>query len=95
MSDIAKETVIPFCDLPEIYKARGRTVSAPSIYRWALKGISGVRLERTIVNGQLCTSHEALDRFDKEVAAVRLGIRLLRLQQQVDRSTRCARTPKS
>jgi len=34
-----------------------------TLYRWALKGFRGVRLETIRIGGTLCTSKEALQRF--------------------------------
>lgn len=73
MIDVSKETIVTFPELPQIYRERGREVSIPTVYRWALRGLCGVRLERTVKNGQICTSLEALDRFDVAVEKVKLG----------------------
>lgn len=34
-----------------------------TLYRWAMRGIGGVRLETIRVGGVMCTSREALQRF--------------------------------
>ena len=34
-----------------------------TIYRWAMRGIGGIKLETIKVGGVLCTSREALERF--------------------------------
>lgn len=47
----------------------GKCVSVASLWRWAKKGVKGVRLEHVRVGRRLCTSKEALDRFMKAVTA--------------------------
>lgn len=44
-------------------RRRGKKPHASTIYRWAMNGVHGVRLEVIRVGGSLCTSLEALQRF--------------------------------
>ena len=44
-------------------RRRGKKPHASTLYRWALNGVQGVRLEVIRVGGTLCTSLEALQRF--------------------------------
>jgi len=46
----------------------GRRVSLPTIWRWAMHGIRGVRLAHARVGRELRTSEGALDRFYAELA---------------------------
>jgi len=41
----------------------GRKLSLSTLYRWANRGLRGVRLETIQVGGTVCTSREALQRF--------------------------------
>jgi len=41
----------------------GKRISLCTIYRWASRGVGGVRLETLKVGGSHCTSLEALQRF--------------------------------
>ena len=79
MIDVSQETLVTFSELPAIYKKRGRSISLPTLYRWALRGLCGIRLERAVRNGQICTSLEALDRFDFAVEEVKLGPQVVKL----------------
>lgn len=49
-------------------KFSGRTVATSTIWRWATKGIGGVRLETRRIGRRYITSHEALDRFTLALA---------------------------
>ena len=53
--------------LPEI---NGKPVHSSAVWRWARKGIKGIRLETLRLGGRFVTSMEALDRFNKALAAV-------------------------
>src|SRR5262245_44002875 len=48
-------------DLPR--RRRGRRPHVSTLYRWAMRGLRGVRLETICVGGTLCTSREAVLRF--------------------------------
>lgn len=71
--DISRESVIP---LSEAARYAGRLqgkkgVSMASMFRWAKKGTSGVRLELLYVGTRACTSKEALQRYFAAVTKVR------------------------
>jgi hypothetical protein len=59
------EQTIPFAEaarrLPRL--RAGRPVSPATLWRWASRGLRGVRLETVRVGGTTCTSVEALRRF--------------------------------
>jgi len=63
-SPLFDETLIPLkaaCRLVPGRSAKG--IAVTTIYRWALRGCRGTRLQTAMVGGQRYTSHEALDRF--------------------------------
>ena len=65
MIDISTETVLTLTEaakrLPQ--RRRGSRPHVATMYRWAQRGVKGVRLEALQVGGTLCTSLEALQRF--------------------------------
>lgn len=42
---------------------QGKRVDITTIFRWALRGVKGVKLETIQIGGRKCTSAEALQRF--------------------------------
>lgn len=44
-------------------RRKGKRPHVATLYRWAQRGIRGVRLETIRVGGTLCTSVEAIQRF--------------------------------
>jgi len=44
-------------------RRRGKRPHIATLYRWAQRGVRGIRLETIQVGGTLCTSLEALQRF--------------------------------
>jgi hypothetical protein len=67
MIDITQERVFPLNHAPrqkELPRRRyGKRPHVATLYRWAKRGLCGVRLETISVGGTLCTSVEALQRF--------------------------------
>jgi Protein of unknown function (DUF1580) len=60
MSDEHRESHFPLTG------GRERIASHPSpatLYRWALKGVRGIKLETVMMGGRRYTSDEAVDRF--------------------------------
>jgi hypothetical protein len=49
-------------------KIDGKTPHASSIYRWCIRGISGVKLDHVRLGRRVVTSKEALNRFVNELA---------------------------
>jgi hypothetical protein len=49
-------------------RPNGKSVHVATIYRWAMTGLRGVRLETLPVGGTICTSAEALQRFAEALA---------------------------
>lgn len=54
-------------------RRRGRKPCPSTLYRWAKRGLRGVRLETVRVGGTLCTSVEALHRFFEELGRASPG----------------------
>jgi len=73
--DVANEQVIPLAagarEVPN--RDSGRGVNVSTIWRWALKGSRGVKLETVFVGGIRMTSREALQRFYQRVTAAADG----------------------
>ena len=65
MIDLTKEELLTLKDACQLLprRRRGRKPSFSTIWRWALHGARGVRLETLRCGGTLCTSREALQRF--------------------------------
>ena len=65
MIDIKNESVLSLTNaakrLPK--RRRGKRPHVSTLYRWAQRGIKGVKLETIRIGGTLCTSMEALQRF--------------------------------
>ena len=55
---------LPFMPRPR----RGRKMAASTIFRWAQRGVRGVRLEVVRVGGTLCTTVQALQHFFEHTA---------------------------
>lgn len=66
------ESILTFADAArELPTRNGKRVSVSTIWRWAMKGCAGVRLESFQYGGSLATSREALQRFFDRVTAAR------------------------
>ena len=51
----------------------GSRLAVQTLYRWASRGIAGVRLRTMYAGGQPCTSVAALRQFFQDVAAAKMG----------------------
>ena len=69
MIDIKDEEVLTLKDAAAILprRRRGRKPHISTIYRWATRGLKGLRLETLQIGGTLCTSVEALQRFFEQL----------------------------
>lgn len=69
MLDLLTESTLSLsqaaCELP---KLGGRKLHASSLWRWARKGVRGVKLEYVRLGGRILTSREALARFAQRLA---------------------------
>ncbi len=65
MIDISQENLVALADVPAMLPRRrgGKRVHLSCVYRWAQRGIRGVRLEVLQCGGTKATSREALARF--------------------------------
>ena len=64
MIDLVVETVFALSELPQHVPARrGRRIHISTGFRWASRGLRGIRLETVQCGGAKCTSVEALSRF--------------------------------
>ncbi len=75
MIDLAHESVLSLTDAVEHLPQRrgGRSVHVATLYRWAQRGVRGVKLEALQVGGTKCTSIEALQRFFERLTALDSG----------------------
>lgn len=65
MIELKSETIVSFSEASN-HLPRRRASKRPhpaTLYRWASKGLHGIKLETIQVGGTLCTSIEALQRF--------------------------------
>jgi hypothetical protein len=68
------EGLIPLADVPDLAfmprRRRGRKLHASCVYRWAQRGVRGIKLEVVRVGGTLCTTTQALEQFFQATAGV-------------------------
>lgn len=70
MVDTQTETVITFTDAAHVIPGRPHV---SQVYRWAQRGLQGVKLEWIQIGGTRCTSLQALQRFFVALTAARSG----------------------
>ena len=65
MIDIEREQLLALHDVPKLLPPRpsGKRLHISAVYRWAQRGVHGIRLEIIRVGGTTYTSREALQRF--------------------------------
>lgn len=75
MIDIEAEAVLSIPEAAALFAGRrpGKRVNVATVYRWARRGVRGVRLEAVAVGGMLKTSREAVLRFLERLNARRSG----------------------
>lgn len=75
MIDLSTETIVSLADATtHLPTRRGRRpVHVATLYRWAQRGLKGIRLEIIQIGGTSCTSLEALQRFFDRLTAARSG----------------------
>lgn len=71
MIDTASETLVPVNEVPRLLPCRstGKKIHISAIYRWAQRGIRGVRLDVVRIGGTSYTSREALQRFAEGISS--------------------------
>ena len=63
------ETVMTFAEAAaKLPRLNGKRIHTSTLWRWARKGIGGIRLETRRIGSRFVTSIEALDRFTKALA---------------------------
>lgn len=63
------EQIISFGEAARLIpQVNGKSVHSTSVWRWARKGLRGVRLDCLRIGGRFCTSMEAVERFGKAMA---------------------------
>ena len=75
MIDMRTETLVPLRAVPGLpmipRRRRGAKLHVSTVFRWAQRGVRGVRLETLSIGaGQRCTSVEALQRFFDAISNV-------------------------
>ena len=65
MINLTSESVLSLTEAAKALPRRraGKRPHVATLYRWASRGLRGVKLETLQVGGTLCTSTEALQRF--------------------------------
>ena len=58
--DLLAEDVIPLNEVPEEIPGR---VDVSTVWRWAQRGVGGIKLETVKIGGKKLTSRQALSRF--------------------------------
>lgn len=66
---IFKETMLTFSQAAShLPRMQGKKIHTSTLWRWARKGVQGVKLETRKLGGRFFTSLEALERFSKALA---------------------------
>ena len=69
--DLTSETVVSLTDAAKaLPKIDGKRPHVTTIWRWAMRGLRGVRLAHGRLGNRVVTSVEALNRFSNELAAL-------------------------
>ena len=73
-NDLFSEGLVPLGDVPKLLpKRQGKPPHISTAFRWAQRGIHGVRLEVIQAGGVKCTSRPALSRFFQRLSDVQAG----------------------
>lgn len=73
MLNSTSETLVSFKEATRLIPtANGRRLNASTVWRWAMKGVHGVKLEHVCFGRGMFTSKEALARFANCVAEARI-----------------------
>ena len=98
--DLKTERPIPLSGIPDLAfiprRRQGKKLHKGTPFRWASRGLHGVRLEVIRIGNLLCTSVEALQRFFERLAnrevtppsalSDRRQRELARVEEQLDRA---------
>lgn len=73
MINIQNERLLPLREVPDLEiiprRRAGSRLDVTTVFRWALHGQRGVKLETVKIGGQRCTSINALQRFFDSLSA--------------------------
>lgn len=76
----------------EVPGRSGRGLHVSTVWRWALRGVRGIRLETVLIGGIRYTSREALERFIARTTAAAIGTKaLVRTSKQRQREIEAAK----
>ena len=68
---LSSEKIVSFTEASKLLPViNGRRIHPSALWRWARKGVKGVRLETRRLGGRFVTSMEAIERFSKALAEV-------------------------
>ncbi|MDX1962857.1 MAG: DUF1580 domain-containing protein [Pirellulales bacterium] len=71
---ILNEELVRLNEAAELFPAnRGRKIGLSTLYRYAHKGVHGVRLETALCGGHRATSREAVRRFCERLSQAQAG----------------------
>lgn len=74
MIDVQSEEVVSIREATgHVPKRNGKKVAVSTVWRWAMRGVRGIRLETIVIGGTRRTSLEALQRFFENVTAAADG----------------------
>lgn len=78
------EEILTFSEAAKaLPKINGRKPHASTLWRWARKGLFGIRLETRRVGSRFCTSRQALERFAAALAEVEVQPRKISVRPTV------------
>ncbi len=88
--ELSQETVVTLSQATRLVPIlRGRNQICPAtVYRWASRGVRGIKLETIRVGGTLCTSVEAIQRFCDRLTNVSSDPAIERLTTACQRAER-------
>ena len=86
--DVFKENILTFSEAAKVLPRgrAGKKIHTCTLYRWASRGLRGIRLETIQVGGTTCTSQEALQRFFANLQEVFHPIQSHRIKQNQTRT---------
>lgn len=78
------EEILTFSEAAKaLPRINGRKPHASTLWRWARKGLFGIRLEVLRIGHRFCTSKQALERFAAALAEVELQPRKISIRPTV------------
>ncbi len=75
MIDSMTEELLTLAEAARVVPSKsGRGVNASTVWRWALRGVSGTRLDVLRIGGKTYTSRQALQKFYEKCTASAMGV---------------------